>query len=113
MALEGEILTSPQGPPEVSITETPSVDNESEYDFPLEDFPYVGRVPSQLHPKNSGPMLPHGYTTLDQLVSGTPSASSLYQNPIWSSNAIPTSGPFIPNVTSHIPVKTTIMVVLI
>ena len=40
-----------------------------------------------------------------QLVSGTPNASSLYQNPIWSSNAMPTFGLFIPNVTSHIPVQ--------
>lgn len=75
MASESEIPTSPRGPPEVSATHTASVDNEYEYDFPLEGFPYVGRVPSLPPTKNSGSMLPHGYTTLAQLVSGTPSAS--------------------------------------
>jgi len=77
------------------------------------NFPYVGRVQSQPPPENSGPMIPHGYMTLAQLVSGTPSASSLYQNPIWSSNAMPTSGPFIPNVISHIHVQTAFTLVSI
>lgn len=79
---------------------TPHVDDEQEYDFPPEGFPYTVGVPSLTFPETSGPMFPHGYTTLAQLVSGTPSASSLYQNPIWYSNYMPTSGPFILNMTS-------------
>lgn len=113
MASEGEIPASPQGPPEVSSTHTPSVDNDSKYDFPPKDFPYVGRVPSQPPPENSGPMLPHGYTTLAQLVLGNPSDSSLYKNPIWSSNSMATFGRFILNMTSHIHVQTIVTSVLI
>ena len=113
MDSEGEIPTSPRGPPDVSTRHTPNVDNESEYDFPPEGFPYVGRVPSQPPAYNSGPMLPHGYTTLAQLVSINPSASSLYQNPILSSNAMPISGSFIPNVTSQIPMQIVFASVLI
>ena len=68
MASEGEFPTSLRGAAKVSANHTPSVDNESKYDFSLEGFPYVGRVPSQLPPKNSGHIFPHGYTTLAQLV---------------------------------------------
>lgn len=67
----------------------------------------MGRVSSQTLAKKSGPMLPHSYTTLAQLVSGTPSASSLYENPIWSSNSMPTSSLFIPNMTSKIQIVIT------
>lgn len=107
------IPTSPLGPMEISTTHTPHVDNDIEYDFPLEGFPYEGRFPSQMPPVYSGPLLPHDYTTLAQLVSETPSASSFYQNPIWSSNAMPTSSSFIPNMTSHFPVQTVITSVMI
>lgn len=108
MDLEGEIPTSPRGPLQVSTTHTPHVNEYFEYEFPLEGFPFMGRVPSQMAPENSGLMVPHGYTTLAQLVLGNTSASSLYQNPIWSSNAMPTFGLFVPNVTSQIPVQTAV-----
>lgn len=45
--------------------------------------------------------MPHGYTSLAQLVSDTPSAFSLYHNSIWSSGAMHTSGPFVQNLTSQ------------
>lgn len=83
MDSEGEIPTSARGHLKVSTTHTPHVDEEKEYDFPPEGFPFTGRVPSQTLLETSGPMLQHGYTTLDQFISRTPSASSLYQNPIW------------------------------
>lgn len=69
MDSEGEIPTSPPGHPKVSTTHTPHVDEEKEYDFPLEGFPFMGRVPSHTLPETSGPMFPPGYTTLAQLVS--------------------------------------------
>lgn len=59
--------------------------------------------------ENSGPIFPPGYTSLAQLVSGTPSVSSLYHNPIWSSGAMPTSSPFVSNATSQIPVPTAVL----
>jgi len=113
MASKGEIQTYPRGHTKVSSNHIPNVDNKFKYDFPLEGFPYVGRVPSQLPLEKNGPMLPHGYTTLAKLVLGTPNASYLYQNPIQSSNAMPTSGPCIPSMTSQIPVKTIVTSVLI
>ena len=58
--------------------------------------------------ENGEPLFPVGYTSLAQLVSGTPSASSLYDNPIWSSGAMPTSGLFVSNMASQIPVPTAV-----
>jgi len=99
--LEGEIPTSYPCHSEVSATHNPHVDDEKGYEFPIEGFPYIGRVSSLTFPETSRPMLPHGYTTLAQLISGTPSASSLYRNSIWYSNSMPKSGLFILNKTSQ------------
>lgn len=107
MDSEGEIPTSPQGHSKVYVTHT-HVDDEKGHEFPLEGFLFIGRVPSHMFPETSGLMFPRGYTTLAQLVSETPSASSLHKNPIWSSNAMPTTGLFIPNVTSQIYVQTSV-----
>ena len=106
MDSKGEIPVSSPGHSKVSTTHTPHIDDEQGYGFPPEGFPYTGRVSSLTYPETSGPMLPHGYTTLAQLVLSTPSASSLYQNPTWSSNAMPTLGLFIPNMTSQPTVQT-------
>lgn len=109
MALEGEFPSSSQGPPKVSSTHTPSVNNDFEYDFPPEGYPYVGSVAPPPPPESSGPIFPPGYTSLAQMVSGTSSVSSLYQNSIWSSSTMPTSGLFISNVASQIPIPTTVL----
>lgn len=109
MTLVGKFPTSPQGPPKVSSTHTPSVDNYLEYEFPPEVFPYVGSVAPPPPLQSSEPLSPASYTSLAQLVSGTPSVSSLYHNPIWSSSAMPTSGPFVSNVATQIPISTTVV----
>jgi len=106
MASEGEFPASSQGPLEVSTTHTSGVDNDSEYDFPPEDYPYMGSVAPPPPPKSSEALFLVGYTSLAQLVSGTPNAPSLYHNPICSSSAMPTSGLFVSNVASKIPVPT-------
>jgi len=111
MASEGEFPTSSQGPPKVSTTHTPSVDNDSEYDFPPEGYPFVGSVLPPPPPEISGPIFPPGYTSLAQLVSCTPSVSSLYHNPILSSGTRPTLGLFVSNVASQIPVPTKVLLV--
>lgn len=108
MELEGEIPTSSLGHSEVSATHTPHVDDEQGYEFPPKGFPFTGRVPSHTLPKTSGPILPPSYITLTQLILGTPSASSLYQNPILPSNAMPTSSLFIPNATYQTSVQTVV-----
>jgi len=46
------------------------------------------------------------HTSLGHLVSGTPSAYSLYHHLIWSSGITTTSGPFVSNIDSKIPVQT-------
>jgi len=60
MESESETPISSPGHSEVSTTHTPHVDDE----FPLEGFPYTGRVMSLSYPETSGPMLPHGYINL-------------------------------------------------
>ena len=110
MELEGEIPTYSPGHPKVSATHTPHVDDEG-YEFPLEGFLFVGRIPYLTLPETSGPMFSPGYTTLAYLVSSTPSASYLYQKPIWSSNSMPTSGLFILNVTSQTSLQNFVMLV--
>jgi len=62
----GEIPTSSLGHLEVFATHIPHVDDEQGYEFPPEGFPFMGRVPSLILPETSGPMFPHGYTTLAQ-----------------------------------------------
>ena len=66
MESEGEIPVSSPSHSEVSATHNPHVDDEKGYEFPLEVFPYTGRVLSLTYPETSGPMLPHFYTTLAQ-----------------------------------------------
>lgn len=108
MALEGEFLASSQGPQGVSTIHTPGIDNDSEYDFSPEGYPYVGSVVPPPPLESNQPLFPAGYTSLAQLVLGTPSASSLYHNPIWSSSAMPTSSPFISSVAYQIPILATV-----
>lgn len=72
MELKGEIPNSPQGHPEVFTTHTPQ-----DYEFPLEGFPFLGRTPFRTFLETIRPLLPHGYTTLAQLFSRVPNASSL------------------------------------
>ena len=95
-----QLFPSMESEGEVSATHTPHVDDEQGDELPPEGFPFTGIVPSLTLPETSGPMFPISYTTL---------ASYLYQNPIWSSNSMPTSGPFIPNVTSRTSVQTVVM----
>lgn len=82
MESEGEIQVSSPSHSEISTTHTPNVDDEKVYEFPPEGSPYTGRVLSLSYAETRGPMLPRRYVTLSQLVLSTPSASSLYQNPI-------------------------------
>ena len=93
---------------EVSATHTLHVVHKQGYSFPLECFPYIGRILTSIYPWYSKPLLPHGHTSLAQLVSSSPSASSLYHNPIWSSGAMPTSGSYVQNPTSQPIVHTTV-----
>lgn len=88
MDSEGEFPTSSQGPPKVSVTHTPGVDNDFGYDFLLEGYPYVGSVTSPPSHESNEPLFLASYMSLVELVSGTPSAYSLYHNPIWSSGAM-------------------------
>jgi len=64
MELEGEIPVSSLGHLEVSTTHTPHMDDEQGYEFPPKGFPYTGKFSSLSYTEASGPMLPHGYTTL-------------------------------------------------
>lgn len=75
---------------------TPQIVSEEEYPFPPEGFPYTGIIPISVYQE----FLPI-YVSLAQLVSATPSASSIYHNPVWTSGAITTTGPFIMNPTSQ------------
>jgi len=82
MESEGEIPVSSPSHLEVS---TPCTVKEQEYHFPLEGVPYMGSIPTSVHLE-----LPRNYMTLAQLVSGMPTTSSLYHNPIWASDVMPT-----------------------
>jgi len=82
MVSKGEVPVSSLIQSEVSATHTPHVGDDQGYKFPLEGFPFIIRDSSLSYPDFSDPILPHGYTSLDQLVLGTSSALSLYQNPI-------------------------------
>lgn len=82
MDSRGKIPVSSLGHSEVSTTHTPHVDDEQGYEFPLESFPFTRKVSSLPYPELSEPILPHGYTSLSQLISSTLSPSSLYQNSI-------------------------------
>jgi len=73
----------------------------------------MGSIRTSVHPE-----LPWNYVDLAQLVLSIPSASSLYNNPIWLSSTITTLGLFIKNTTSQpivhysvtsIPVQSTIL----
>jgi len=109
MASEGEIPTSPQDSPhEVSATHTPGIGDEFEYKLPPEGFLYMGSMPPPPPPESGEPLFPLGYTSFVQLVSSTPSVSSLYHNPIWLLGAMPTSGPFVSSVASQIPIQTAV-----
>ena len=111
MASEGKFPSSSQGPPEVSATYTPGVDNDSKYNFPPEGYPYVGSVAPPPPLERSEPLFLAGYKSLAQLVSSTACASSLYHNPIWSLGAMPTFSPFVSNVASQIPIPTAVSLV--
>ena len=93
MESEGEIPISSLGHLEVS---TPCTIKKQEYPFPPKGSPYMGSIPTSVHPE-----LPCNYVTLAQLVLGMPTASSLYHNPIWAFGAMPTIGPFIHNLPSQ------------
>lgn len=108
MASKGEFPASSQGPIEVSATHNPGVDNDSEYFFFPEGYPYVGSVAPPPPRESRWPLFPSNYTYLAQLVSGTPSVSSLYHNPIQSSGTMPTSGPLVSYVASQTPVLTVV-----
>jgi len=73
---------------------------ELQLQFPPDGFPYSKCIPA---------ILPPGYVSLGHLVSGMPSASSLYHNSVWASSVRPTSGPFIMNTASQ-PVVTSVSV---
>lgn len=91
MALEGEFPASSQGPVEVSATHTPGADNDYEYEFPPKDYPYVGSVVPPPPPESNGPIFPPSYTSWDQLVLSTPSASSLYHRSVCFKRGLPQS----------------------
>ena len=83
---------APITPLEDSKVSTPHTVEEEENPFPLEAFPYTGGILASLPPN---------YVPLAQLVLGTPSASSLYHNPVWASGTMPTLGPFDAKTTSQ------------
>lgn len=87
---KGEFLVSSLGHSNVS---TPHTIEEEEYQFPPISFPYTGIIPISFYRD-----LPPNYVNLAQLVSGTPSVSSLYHNPVWASGSMPTTGSFIRNM---------------
>ena len=93
MEPEGEIQVFSLGHSEVS---TPHIVKEEEHQFPPEVFPYIGSIPISVYQD-----LQPNYVTLAQLISGTPSASSLYHNHVWASSTVPTIGSFIVNLTSQ------------
>ena len=113
MESKGEIPVFSLGHSEVSAIHTPHIDDEQEYVFPPKCFPYRGRVSLLSYPETSGPMFLHGYTTLAQLASGTPSASPLYKNPICSYNDMPTVGFFIQNTASRLIVQNAVTSILV
>lgn len=77
---------------EESEFSTPHTVEEKALHFPPEGFPNSGGIHASLPPN---------YVSLAQLVLGTPSASSLYHNPVWVSSAMHTSGLFVVNMTSQ------------
>lgn len=81
----------------IPISSEETVIYTMEYKFSLENFPYeMTQLPSQ--------PLSAGYRTLAQFIYG---ASSLYQNPLWSSTAAPSSGSFVSGPSSSIPIVLT------
>lgn len=93
MEPEGKALVTSPAQCEVS---TPHTVEEEEHQFPIERFPYTGNIPISVYRD-----FPTNYVTLGKLISGTPTPSSLYHNPVWASDAMPTIGPFIQNPTSQ------------
>lgn len=87
---------APVTSPDESKVSTPHTVEEEEHPFPLECFPYIESIPISVYQE-----FPPNYVSLAQLVSGTPSASSLYHNPVWASGAMLTTCPFIANLTSQ------------
>lgn len=63
---------------------------ELQLQFPPKGFPFSNGIPASLPPN---------YVSLRHLVLGTPSASSLYDNPVWALGFRPTSGLFIMNTS--------------
>lgn len=105
MEPEGEFSVSFMGHSEVS---TPCTIEEEEVQFPPEGFPFTGSIPISVYQN-----FPPNYVTLAQLVSGTPSASSLCHNPVWDSGDMPATGSFILDLTAQqtlIPAVTSILV---
>lgn len=83
---------APVTSPDESEVSTPHNIEGEELPFPLKGFPYSRGILASFPPN---------YVSLAQLILGTPSASSLYHNPVWASSAMPTSGPFVTNTTSQ------------
>jgi len=99
---------APVTSPDESKVSTPHTVEEEGHPLPPEGFPYIGSIVISVHRE-----LPPNYVSLAQMVSGTPSASSLYHNPVLESGAMPTTGFFITNLTSQqaftsVPVEPTI-----
>ena len=72
MEPEGNALVTSLDESKVS---TPHTVEEEEHQYPPEGFPYTGSIPIKVYQDFSP-----NYVTLAQLVSCTPSASSLYHN---------------------------------
>lgn len=87
---------APVTSPNQSEFSTPHTVEEEEHKFSPEGFPYTGSIPINVYQG-----FPPNYLTLSQLVSSTPSASSLYHNPIWAFGSMPTTCMFITNPTSQ------------
>lgn len=110
MESKGKIPVSSWGHSKVS---TPHTVEEEEYTFPLEGFPYMGSIPINFY-RDFSP----NYVTSAQLVSGTPSTSSLYHNHVWAFCTMPITVMFIQNLTfqqtvisivTSVPVQPTIL----
>lgn len=83
-------ITSPD---ESGVSTTHTVEKEElKLQFPPKGSPFSEGIPASFPPN---------YVSLGHLVSSTPSASSLYHNPIWALGIRPMSGPFVMNTTSQ------------
>lgn len=63
--------------------------------------------------ETSEPLFPPIYTYFAHSGSVSPSASSFYHNPLWSSSAMPTSSPFFSSATYKIPIQNVASSVLV